>query len=263
MGIGVLTRKLYLLPLLMLACVACSPGVTAGVPEYGYRVVNAYPHRMDAFTQGLQFHEGYLYEGTGLHGRSSLARVDLESGEVLHSRPLAEQYFGEGIAIVDDRIFQLTWRSNVVFVHDLETFETVTTFYHPGEGWGLAYDGDQLILSDGTDELQFINPEDFSVQRRQAVTLNGSPVTNLNELAWINGEVWANVWMSQQIVRINPDTGEVVAVVDLTGLIDQTQIGGSRSESVLNGIAWDEAQQRLLVTGKLWADIFEIEAVPR
>lgn len=258
-----LNRKAYLLCLLLLVSTACSAGARSAVPEYDYRVINTYHHRMDAFTQGLQYHNGYLYEGTGLHGRSSLARIALESGDVLQSRPLAEQYFGEGIAIVDERIFQLTWRSNVVFVYDLETFETLTTFYHPGEGWGLAYDGDQLVLSDGTDVLQFIDPEDFTVRSRISVTLNGESVRNLNELAWINGEVWANVWMSQQIVRINPDTGAVVGVVDLTGLIDRTRLGGSRSEAVLNGIAWDAGQERLLVTGKLWADVFEIEIVPR
>ncbi len=264
MGAGVLTRKLYVLCLLLVACAPAVNGTaTAGIPVYDYRVVTAYPHRTDAFTQGLQFHDGYLYEGTGLHGRSTLSRIDLESGEVLQSRRLADQYFGEGVAIVDDRIYQLTWRSNVVFVHDLETFETLTTHYHPGEGWGLAWNGTRLVLSDGTEYLQFIDPDTFVAEHRVRVTADGQPVRNLNELAWIDGEVWANVWMQDHIVRIDPASGDVTGIVDLSGLIDHTSIHGSANEAVLNGIAWDEGQERLLVTGKLWAHIFEIELVPR
>lgn len=236
----------------------------AQTPVYDYEIVNTYPHRIQAFTQGLQFADGYLYEGTGLYGASSLARIDLESGEVLQSRALDRSYFGEGIAIVDDRIFQLTWRSNVVFVYDRESFEVVATHFHPGEGWGLAWDGEQLILSDGSDQLLFIDPENFMVQRRVTVLRDGQPVPLLNELAYIDGEVWANVWMTDEIVRIDPNTGQVVAVVDLRGLRARTQFDTRRStDAVLNGIAWDAEGERLLVTGKLWSDIFEIRLLPR
>jgi len=235
----------------------------AQTPVYDYEVVNTYPHRSNAFTQGLQFEDGFLYEGTGLHGGSTLARIDLESGEVLQMRRLDSAYFGEGIAIVDQRIYQLTWRSNMVFVYDRETFDVITTHYHPGEGWGLAWDGQQLILSDGSAELQFIEPETFRVQRRVQVLRDGQPVPYLNELAYIDGEVWANVWMSEEIMRIDPQTGQVLAVVDLGGLRERTRISGNRNEAVLNGIAWDAEAERLLVTGKLWSDIFEIRLLPR
>lgn len=230
-------------------------------PEYDYRIVERYPHRSTAFTQGLLIHDGTLYEGTGQYGRSGVARLDLEEGTVLDHRPLSGQYFGEGIAIAGDRLYQLTWKANLVFVYDADTLEPVTTHYHPGEGWGLTHDGEHLILSDGSDSLQFIRPDDFSVQRRVSVTRDGQPVQQLNELEYINGEVWANVWMTDHIVRIDPRSGEVTGVVDLSGLSSQTRTGGS--ESVLNGIAWDEEQNRLLVTGKLWAHLFQIELEPR
>lgn len=236
----------------------------AEVPVYGYRIVKRYPHNPTSFTQGLEFHDGYLYEGTGLKGRSTLSKLDLETGEVLQSKRLASRYFGEGISIVADRIFQLTWQSNIVFVYDLASFDTVTSFYHPTEGWGLAWDGEQLILSDGTATLQFIDPETFQVQRKVEVTLEGRPIRNLNELEFINGEVWANVWMTNEIVRVDPDTGNINSVVNLTGLSQET-IAGS-SDAVLNGIAWLEGNTpdsgRLFVTGKLWSDLFEIELVP-
>lgn len=231
------------------------------VPEYGYRVIEQYPHRSTAFTQGLLMHNGILYEGTGQYGRSGVARLDLESGSILAHRGLSDQYFGEGIAIAGDRLYQLTWKSGLVFVYDANTLEPLTTHYHPGEGWGLAWDGEYLILSDGSDTLQFIRPDDFTVQRRVRVTVDGQPVRQLNELEYINGEVWANVWMTDRIVRIAPQSGEVTGIVDLTGLSRQTRTQGR--DSVLNGIAWDTVRERLLVTGKLWADLFEIELVPR
>lgn len=235
-------------------------GSCLAVPEYDYRIIERYPHRVTAFTQGLLVHDGLLYEGTGLHGRSGVSIMRLEDGSVLQHRALPERYFGEGIAIAGDRLFQLTWRSNLVFVYHRDTLEPITTHYHPGEGWGLAFDGEQLILSDGSDTLQFLDTEDFSVQRRVSVTLEGQPVHQLNELEYINGEIWANVWMSEQLVRIAPEDGRVTAVVDLSGLADKTRRGGR--DAVLNGIAWDEAEERLLVTGKLWGDIFEIELIP-
>lgn len=238
--------------------------VMAEVPIYDYEVVNRYPHNITSFTQGLEFHDGFLYEGTGQKGRSTLSKISLEDGEVLQSKRLASRYFGEGISIVGERIYQLTWQSNIVFVYDLETFDTITSHYHPTEGWGLAWDGEALILSDGSAMLQFIDPENFQVQRKVEVTLEGRPIANLNELEYINGEVWANVWMTNEIVRIDPVTGNINSVLDLNGLVDQTRTGGTGG--VLNGIAWlpsevvgEEEQGRLFVTGKLWADIFEIE----
>ncbi len=238
--------------------------VLAQVPIYDYEIVDRFPHNITSFTQGLEFHNGYLYEGTGQRGRSTLSKINLSDGEVLQSKRLASRYFGEGISIVGDRIFQLTWQSNIVFVYDLETFDTITSHYHPTEGWGLAWDGEQLILSDGSATLQFIDPETFQVLRKVEVTLEGRAIRNLNELEYINGEVWANVWMTNEIVRVDPATGNINSVIDLNGLVEQTRTGGG--DAVLNGIAWmpsenegEEGQGRLFVTGKLWADIFEIK----
>lgn len=227
------------------------------VPRYGYSVLNRYPHNINAFTQGLFYHDGYLYEGTGKNGLSTLSKLNLETGEGLQSVPLSRRYFGEGIELVGDRIFQLTWRSHMVFVYDRESFEQIGSHYNPTEGWGLAYNGEQLILSDGSATLRFMDPESFTSTRSVDVTLNGNPVTNLNELEYIDGEVWANVWQTDFIVRIDPDTGNVNSLIDLTGLSQQTRLGSN--EAVLNGIAWDAAGQRLFVTGKHWAHLFEIE----
>lgn len=232
---------------------------------YDYEVVRSYPHNTNAFTQGLQIHDGYLYEGTGRLGRSTLSQISLEDGAVLKSKRLASRYFGEGITIVEDKIYQLTWQTNIAFVYDLETFETLTSHYYPTEGWGLTWDGTHLILSDGTPKLQFLDPETFTVQRTVDVQWEGNPVTYLNELEYINGEVWANVWQTNEIVRIDPQSGAVTGIIDLTGLADQTTTGGS--EAVLNGIAWqatdDVGNGRLFVTGKLWGNIFEIKLIPR
>ncbi len=229
------------------------------VPRYGYQIINTYPHNIEAFTQGLFYYEGFLYEGTGKNGFSSLSKITLEDASVVQSRPLASRYFGEGIEIVGDRIFQLTWKSHMVFVYDKETFEQIGTHYNATEGWGLAYDGDQLILSDGSADLQFLDPETFVPASRVTVTLNGNPVNSLNELEFINGEVWANVWQTDFIVRIDPATGVINSIIDLTGLSEQTELGSF--EAVLNGIAWDNEQERLFVTGKHWANLFEIELV--
>lgn len=252
-----------LILLVSLLCLALP--AAAEVPIYDYKIVARYPHNIASFTQGLEFHDGYLYEGTGQKGRSTLSKINLEDGKVLQSKRLASRYFGEGISIVGERIYQLTWQSNIVFVYDLESFETITSFYHPTEGWGLTFDGEQLILSDGSATLQFIDPDTFQVLRTVEVTIDGRPIRNLNELEYINGEVWANVWMNNEIVRIDPSSGNINSVVDLNGLIDETSTGGS--DGVLNGIAWipntapdaPSGSGRLFVTGKLWADLFEIE----
>lgn len=227
--------------------------------RYGYNVVNTYPHNIEAFTQGLVFHEGFLYEGTGKNGRSSLSKINLEDGEVLMSKNLSQRYFGEGIEIVGDRIYQLTWQSHLVFVHDKETFESISSHYNASQGWGLAYDGEHLILSDGSANLQFMDPETFAPLRKVEVRLAGSAVSQLNELEYIDGEVWANVWQTDFILRIDPASGVVNSIIDLTGLSAQTELGSS--EAVLNGIAWDAEGERLFVTGKHWAHLFEIELV--
>lgn len=229
------------------------------VPRYGYNLVNTYPHNIESFTQGLLYHEGYLFEGTGKNGRSSLSKINLEDGAVLMSKDLSQRYFGEGIEIVDDKIYQLTWQSHLVFVYDKATFESAGSHYNASEGWGLAYDGEHLILSDGSATLQFMNPETFAPQRKVEVTLDGNAIHQLNELEYINGEVWANVWQTDFILRIDPASGAVNSIVDLSGLSERTQLGSN--EAVLNGIAWDAENERLFVTGKHWAHLFEIELV--
>lgn len=231
----------------------------APVPTYGYRIVAEYPHDLDAFTQGLQFVDGVLYEGTGRNGASSLRRVDLETGEVLQSVTLPEAYFGEGIIAVDDRIIQLTWQSNVGFIYDRESFARQGEFTYPTEGWGITYDGATLLMSDGTSTLYRWDPQTLQEVGRIEVTDQGTPVVRLNELEMVNGEVWANVWQTDRIARIDPATGAVVGWIDLTGLLSAADRGGS--EDVLNGIAYDAETNRLFVTGKLWPKLFEIKIV--
>ncbi len=225
--------------------------------RYGYRILNTYPHNIEAFTQGLFYHDGFLYEGTGKEGFSNLSKRTVDEVTPIMSVPLSNRYFGEGIELVDDRIYQLTWQSHLVFVYDLNTFEQIDTHYNATEGWGLAFNGEHLILSNGSAELQFLDPQTFTPAHKVQVTLNGNPVINLNELEYIDGEVWANVWQTDFIVRIDPQTGNVNSIVDLTGLSEQTELGSW--EAVLNGIAWDAERQRLFVTGKHWAHLFEIE----
>lgn len=250
---------------LKLVCVLLliSPSLQAQeqVQTYGYRVMNSYPHEITSFTQGLVYHKGYLFEGTGKKGLSSLSKISLEDAEVVMSKPLSSRYFGEGIEIIDDKIYQLTWQAHIVFVYEKDSFEQIATHYNATEGWGLAYNGEELILSDGTASLQFMDPNTFAPTRKVEVTLNGNPINMLNELEYINDEIWANVWQTDFILRIDPASGLVNSVIDLTGLSKLTEQGSS--EAVLNGIAWDAEQQRLFVTGKHWANLFEIELVAR
>lgn len=226
------------------------------VPFLDFEIVAEYPHDPDAFTQGLTFDRGELFEGTGRNGASSLRRVDLESGEILQRRNIGARFFGEGITVLGSRIYQLTWQSHIGFVYDRDSFEQLRTFFLPGEGWGLTDDGEQLIVSDGTATLRFLDPETFSEKRRVTVTDAGAPLARLNELEYIDGQVWANVWYSNLIVRIDPDSGAVTAKVDLSSLNQQRQ-----QDDVLNGIAWDEESRRLFVTGKLWPRLYEIRLV--
>ncbi|MBN1642718.1 MAG: glutaminyl-peptide cyclotransferase [Anaerolineae bacterium] len=228
--------------------------------SHTYRIRRVYPHDPQAYTQGLVYHDGLLYESTGLRGRSSLRVVDLETGQARQSVALDPQFFGEGIAILDDRIYQLTWQANLGLIYDLATLERVGTFSYPGEGWGLTYDGTHLIMSDGTDALRFLDPADLSEVRRIEVSDAQGPVTRLNELEYVAGEILANVWYSDHIARIDPWSGSVIGWIDLSGLLPAEQ--RSANDAVLNGIAYDAAGDRLFVTGKLWPSMFEIELVP-
>ena len=224
-------------------------------------VVRRYPHARDAFTQGLLFLDGELYEGTGLYGRSSIRRVELETGKVLQQVALAPEYFGEGIAIVGEELFQLTWESGRAFVYDRRTFALRRTLRYPGEGWGLATAGASLALSDGTAVLRFLDPQTFAEQRRVRVTSGGKPVPLLNALQWVRGELFANIWWSAHVVRIDPGSGEVLGWIDLSGLKRSLRVR-LPADAVLNGVAWDEEGERLFVTGKLWPTLFEIR-LPR
>jgi glutamine cyclotransferase len=230
------------------------------VPVFGYSVVRTYPHDRDAYTQGLQYVDGFLYEGTGLNGRSSIRKVKLETGEVLQRRDTPAQYFGEGITVWKSDLYQLTWQSGVAFVYDLQTFSPRRTFTYAGEGWGLTHDGTSLIMSDGTDALRFLDPVSFKERRRVRVTAAEGEVRDLNELEHVKGEILANIWMSDLVARIDPRSGRVTAWIDLAGLLPPRE---RASVDVLNGIAYDAARDRLFVTGKLWPRIFEIRLVPK
>jgi len=230
----------------------------AATPVQGYRLVNSYPHDPGAFTQGLFFHDGFLYEGTGLHGRSSIRKVEVETGRVVQAVELPEAFFGEGITIWGDRLIAITWQEQTAFVLDLKTFKLWRKFNYTGEGWGLTQNGRELIMSDGSAQLRFLDPLSFRELRRLRVTAGGKPVDQLNELEWVEGEIYANVWQSDRIARIDPKTGHVKAWIDLAGLLPQR----SGSDDVLNGIAYDAKKKRLFVTGKLWPRLFEIELKP-
>ena len=231
-----------------------------GLALYGYQVVRSYPHDHDAFTQGLQYVDGVFYEGTGLNGRSSIRRVELETGKVLQRRDVPQQHFGEGITVFKSDLIELTWQTHVAFVYDRTSFEPKKQFTYPGEGWGLTHDGDSLIMSDGTDELRYLDPVTFAEKRRLKVTASGAPLRNLNELEVVKGEIFANIWQIDYIARIAPSTGKVTACVDLRRLLTPSE---RSSTDVLNGIAYDRAHDRLFVTGKLWPKVFEIKLVKK
>ena len=236
-----------------------APPVSNVTPVYSYKVVNTYPHDRDAFTQGLVFEHGVLYEGTGLSGRSSLRRVDLETGEVQQIYELPH-FFGEGITVYGDEIIQLTYTTQVGFVYDKDTFELRRQFNYSTQGWGITSDGERLIMSDGSATLYFWDPGTFEETGRVEVHDGDSPVNSLNELEYVRGEVYANVWQTDRIARIDPGTGRVVGWIYLSGLL--TPQDKSQRVDVLNGIAYDEENDRLFVTGKLWPKLFEIELVP-
>jgi glutamine cyclotransferase len=234
--------------------------VRAIPPTFGYRVVAEYPHDRRAFTQGLAYVDGVLYEGTGLNGESTLRRVELETGEVLQAVRLSEEYFGEGIAVLGDRIYQLTWRNGICVVFDRETFEFLEAFTYQTEGWGLTTDGERLIMSDGTNRLFIRDPETFAELDTIDVYEGPQAIWSLNELEVVDGEIWANVWQTDRIARIDPETGQVTGWIDLTGLLSERD-RERHPVDVLNGIAHDPETDRLFVTGKLWPKLFEIDIV--
>ncbi len=246
------------------AATSTSPPATSPVPatEYSYVVLARYPHDAAAFTQGLVFDGGSLYEGTGLVGKSSLRRVDLTSGKVLQIEQVPPPFFGEGVTTFGDRIFQVTWQSQVGFVYDKATLRPQRRFTYGTEGWGLTHDGQRLIMSDGTRTLYYLDPDSLEVNRR--IEVRGGPelvgVMKLNELEYIRGEIYANVWPTDYIVKIDPDSGLVTGWANLAGILGSEQ---TSKVDVLNGIAYDARNDRLFVTGKLWPSLFEIRLAPR
>jgi glutaminyl-peptide cyclotransferase len=245
-----------LLCLTLLSGCNSAPPPNAPVPKYGYQIVNIYPHDSNAFTQGLIIHDGKLLESTGQEGTSSLRHVELETGKILKKVDVPIPYFAEGLTVLNGKVYQLTWQHELGFIYDLQTLEKVGQFNYQGEGWGLTTDGQSLILSDGTSRLRFIDPSSFRVTRTINVT-DKTPVNELNELEFIKGEIYANIWHDQRIAVIDPQTGRVKAWIDLTGLIPENELPDP--EAVLNGIAYDQANDKLFVTGKLWPRLFEIK----
>lgn len=243
-----------------LLLLSCSPADPPLPPFATYKIVAEFPHDENAFTQGLVFSDGFFYESTGRYGSSSLRKIDSVTGEIINFYGLADRFFGEGLAIVGNDIIQLTWKEQTGFVYDKDTFAFKRDFNYPSEGWGLTYDGKQLIMSNGTARLSFLDPETFEIIGHLDVTDKDGAVSNLNELEFIKGEIYANRWKTDHIVRINPVTGRVTGWIDLRGLLRPEDI--TRPVDVLNGIAYDDRNDRLFVTGKLWPKLFHIELVP-
>ncbi len=249
---------------LLFALLLTGPAAQAAAPVYDYRVVNTYPHDPGAFTQGLIYTDGSLYEGTGLQGASSLRRVGLNTGRVAQIHRLADTLFGEGITVWGDKLIQLTYQNRLLLVYDRRTFELLASPPYPLEGWGITHDGRQLIVSDGTSVLRFLDPESYAETGRVNVLDEGNPVGRLNELEFVEGEVFANVWPTARIARIDPQTGQVTGWLDLAGLLPPAKREKRvKRANILNGIAYDAAQRRLFVTGKWWPILFEIEPMPR
>jgi glutaminyl-peptide cyclotransferase len=244
----------------MAAC-ACGPASQAGVPEYGYDVVHVYPHDRTAFTEGLFYLDGFLYEATGLTQQSSIRKVKLETGEVVQKHDLPPEFFGEGIIKWKDRLYQLSYTTEVGFVYDFATFQEKSRFKYPGEGWSMTTDGKVIYMDDGTPQIRIWDPETLEEKGRFTVTDEGKPVKDINELEWVKGELFANIWQTDRIARIDPKTGKVVGWIDLTGLLAASDIvdTGDFRTDVLNGIAYDAQHDRLFVTGKNWPKLFEIK----
>lgn len=239
----------------VMALAACGPAPQTGVPEYTFEVMHTYPHDPRAYTEGLFYLDGFLYESTGLRKQSSIRMVRLETGEVIQRQDLPEPYFGEGIVNWKDRLIQLTYTTQVGFVYDLAGFGLQRQFEYPGQGWALTTDGKRIFMSDGTAQIRIWDPETLRETGRITVTDDGRLVLNVNELEWVKGEIYANVWMTNRIARIDPANGKITGWIDLTGLLPAADRAGAEW---LNGIAYDAARDRLFVTGKLWPKLFEI-----
>ena len=262
-GLFLMAALIFLLPGLVRPEAGPAPAgrKPASLPVYGYRVVNVYPHDRQAYTQGLIWCDGFLYEGTGLNGASSLRKVRLETGRVIEQRSLDREYFGEGITEWGGRLLQLTWNSQKGFIYDRAGLKPRGTFRYPGEGWGLTHDGRRLIMSDGTAALRFLDPKTLRETGRLNVNEGGTPLTELNELEFVRGEIFANIYRTDAIARISPQTGNLTGWIDLRGLLPE--VDRLIPVDVLNGIAYDAAANRLFVTGKLWPKLFEIELFRR
>ncbi|WP_266158254.1 glutaminyl-peptide cyclotransferase [Dyella silvatica] len=247
---------------LLVAALFLGVAAQAAVPVYSYKIVQVYPHDTGAFTEGLFYKDGYLYESTGEPGKSSVRKVELKTGKVLQRHDVPAQYFGEGIVEWKNKLVQLTWRSEIGFVYDFASFKQQRTFTYPGEGWALTRDDRHLYMSDGSSVLRILDPDTLASTGSIMVTADDVPVVNLNELEWVKGEIYANVWMTNRIVRIDPASGHVTGWIDLSGLMDNRQLPNSFND-VLNGIAYDAEHDRLFVTGKHWSKLFEIKLVPR
>jgi glutaminyl-peptide cyclotransferase len=235
----------------------CALAARAAVPVYDIEVVHTYPHDTSAFTEGLFYSKGYLYESTGIEGRSSIRKVRLETGVVVQKHDIPREYFGEGIVDWHGHLIGLTWKSQLGFVFDFATFELQSRFSYPGEGWALTRNDREIIMSDGTPELRFLDPATLKETHRVTVTLDGKALADVNELEWVKGEIYANVWQTDKIVRIDPVTGRVHGIINLAGLLKPEDIVAGHTD-VLNGIAYDAAHDRLFVTGKYWPKLFEI-----
>lgn len=244
---------------LALGALACS-AAHAATPVYGYHVVHVYPHDTSAYTEGLFYKDGYLYESTGEAGESTVRKVELQTGKVVQRHDVPDAYFGEGIIDWKQQLIQLTWKNQMGFVYDLASFKQLRAFNYPGEGWALTRDSKHIYMSDGSPVLRILDPDTLTATGSIMVTDNGEPVANLNELEWVKGEIYANVWMTNRIARIDPATGHVTGWIDLSGLLDVSRLPDPGND-VLNGIAYDEQHDRLFVTGKRWPKLFEITLV--
>lgn len=241
---------------LVFLTVALLAQTKASTAVYGYQVVNRLPHDRGAFTEGLFVLDGDFYESTGLEGKSYVRRVEIATGRVKQQYNVPSQYFGEGIVAFGKQLFQLTYKTEVAFVYDRSTLQLLKTYKYKGEGWGMTTDGKRLIMSDGTAQLRFLDPATFKELGRLSVTDAGRPIDQLNELEWIKGEIWANIWMTQKIARINPQTGRVNSWVDMSGILSVMETAGT---DVMNGIAYDAKTDRVFVTGKWWPRVFEVK----
>jgi glutamine cyclotransferase len=255
-------RTLVMAALIIAGIVAMVSGRTyAAVPEYSAVIVKTYPHDPRAFTEGLLYQDGFLFESSGLNGQSWIRRVALDTGAVVQQHDLDAKYFGEGIVIWKDRVIGLTYTTGIGFVYDLSTFNPISDFHYAGEGWGLTRDGSHVFMSDGTSDVRILDPDTLAESGRIHVTCDGRPIRNINELEWVNGEIYANIWQTNVIVRINPATGDVAGLVDVSNL---AALAAERYVvDVANGIAYDAAGDRLFVTGKFWPALYQITLSPR